>query len=536
MFLLAQGSTTLYKIDLSDGTATALTLPSGVTLSSTRKPRVAVLNQWVIVTNSPTQNLAIDAEGTVRVLIPRAPLHSPTIAAGSGTGLTGAYGFRESFIVTNTDGELLMESPLSPTAATFTLANQNASLSDIPISLDTISARRIYRTAAGGTAYFHLVDLDGNTNTTLQDNTTDATLALLPAQPSILTAPPGTLPGIRMKQIIEWKSRLWGIADDPALVDTVFFTETNKVYAWPNTAIAYPTGMDSAGIVAFAKRKNQLGLLKRNGLWQISGSSATTGISSDNLSISQIAFEKAGCSAPDSVVTINDRVYYLGKDGVYEWGERVDNISNDRVDKWFQSDTYFNRSRFGNAFAKYDEINHAYELHLANAGDSTENRWVTYYIDAKVWTGPHKTDLFTPTHACHGVDENMLPIALVGASNGVIYQANASTYRDGAATAIDMDCYTPFFSANAPDIHHVWLQPSILTKIEAAGTLSLTPYVGRLDASAGTAISHDLTLGRERLTRLGTGPMFRFRIRQNTVNQSATIYGVEVPFLERGRR
>ena len=46
-FLLTQAGSTLYKVNLSSGTATALTLPTGVTLSTTRKPKFALLNQWV---------------------------------------------------------------------------------------------------------------------------------------------------------------------------------------------------------------------------------------------------------------------------------------------------------------------------------------------------------------------------------------------------------------------------------------------------------------------------------------------------------
>ena len=344
--LFTQGGSSLYKMNLSDGTTETLTLPSGVTLSTTNKPRFAVLNQWVVMVNSPTRNLVIDPEGTVRPLVPKAPTHPPLAAAGSSTGLTGAYLYKASFIVTNSDGELLLESPLSPSSISLTAANTDISLSDVPLSLDTISSRRLYRTVAFGSAYFHLMDLEGNIETATLDATTDAKLKTLPVQPS-LSSPPGTLPGIRFKNIIEWKSRLWAVADDPTLIDTVYISDTNKVYAWNNTVIAYPTGMDSQGIIAFAKRKNQLGLLKRDGVWQISGSSSSTGISVANITVSQIAFGKTGCVAPDSVVAINDRVFWLGKDGVYEWsGDSVRSVTNDTVAPWFQSDTYFNRSRF----------------------------------------------------------------------------------------------------------------------------------------------------------------------------------------------
>lgn len=540
-FLLAQGGASLYKVDVASGVATALTLPTGVTLSTTRKPKFALLNQWVVMVNSPSRNLVIDPEGTVRPLVPRAPVHGPTMAAGGGTGLTGAYVYWDSFVVKNSDDELLLESPLSPPSASVTLSNQNASLTDIDKSLDTITARRIYRTLTGGTSTsqkYRLLDLEGNSATALIEGVLDTTLSLLPTQSNILVAPPGTLAGARLKNIIEWKSRLWAITDDPDLADSVFVCETNKVYAWPNQLVAYPTGQDKDGLVGFAPRQNELGLLKRTGLWKVNASASGTGIALTNASLNQIAFETAGCISADTIVAVRDRVYWLGRDGVYEWGpDGVVNITNETVGPWFKSGTYFNRARFANAFARYNELRNQYELHLAANGSSVEDRWVSFNLSNRKWYGPHKTGALTPTSGAHLIDADGLPVTLVGGSDGVIYTGNSANLRDGAATAIDMDCYSPWHSADAPNIEHFWGQLSMLTKVEAAGTLSITPYVGRLNAAAGTAISHDLTLGRELLRRLGDGALMRLRVRKNTVNQGATIYGYEVePVFENGKR
>lgn len=530
-FFLVQGGSTLYKVDPTTGTATGLTLPTGVTLDATRKPRFAVLNQWVAIVNSPTRNLIVDPEGVVRVMTPRQPSSPPTVAAGSGTGLTGAYLVRESFVVLGTDGTLYTESPLSSPSTSVTVSNKDLSVTQAAISTDTITLRRLYRTSAGGTLYYRWLDLDGNTVTSFVNNLSDAGLALLPAMASTLVAPAGTLPGTRMKQIASWRGRLWGVADDPALVDTIVYSEDNKVYAWPNSLNAYPIGQDSEGVVAFAPRRNQLGVLKRNGVWQI------TGTSSSNFAIIQIAVGNGGCVAPDSVCVINDKVYWLGKDGVYAWSdEGIVCISDEAVSPWFQGDTYFNRNRFANAFAKYNMILGQYELHLAAAGASTENRWVVYNVANKKWYGPNKTDLFTPSHAAYGEDANNLPITLVGGTDGIVYTGNASTLRDGASTAIDMDVMGPFHNADAPDIKHYWGELSMISKIESGGTLTITPYIGRLDASAGTAISHSLTTGRERLRRLGVGDMARLRFQNSTVNQNVTIYGYELPWYEVGRR
>ncbi len=77
----------------------------------------------------------------------------------------------------------------------------------------------------------------------------------------------------------------------------------------------------------------------------------------------------------------------------------------------------------------------------------------------------------------------------------------------------------------------------MLTRVESSGALTVTPKVGRLDASAQAAISHSLITGRERLRILGNGPLVQLRMRHNTVNLSATIHGYEIdPVFENGRR
>lgn len=537
-FLLAQGGPTLYKVDTATGTATALTLPTGVTLATSRKPKFAILDQWVIMVNSPSRNLAINAEGTVRVLVPEPPVHGPDVNAGTGTGLTGTWRWKVSFALKDSDGNILMESPLSDYYREVTLSNQDAAIGDIPISPDG-AFRRIYRTLSGGTeVYYHLLDIDDNTTGTVNDATTDASLELLPVAATNLVAPPGTVPGVRLKAIVEWKSRAWAIANEPSLVDSIFVTETNKIYAWPHKLVAHPTGVDKEGVIGFAVRRNQLGFLKRNGLWMVSSQSGATGIDIDRLTVNQIAPDKAGCIAEDSILTINDRVYWLGRDGVYEWSdEGVRNMSNETVAPWFQTGTYFNRSRFANAFARYNELRNHYELHLAAAGSSVEDRWVSFNLGTRQWFGPHRTGAFTPSHAAHLVDADGLPITLVGGTDGVIYTGNSANLRDGAATAIDMDCIGPWHTGKDPDVEHYWGQLSLLTRVESAGTLTITPTVGRLDTVAGTAFTHDLTLGRELLERLGDGAICRLQFRKNIVNQGATIYGYEIdPVFAVGRR
>ena len=534
---LAQAGNKLYKIDPSTGTPTELTLPTGVTLSTTRKPRFAVLGQWVVMVNSPSRNLAIDPEGTVRVLIPRAPLSSPILSA-SGTGLTGSYSCRASFIVTGADGEVLMESSLAPISNTVSLTNEGILATGVPVSEDDIDAVRLYRNASGGTTYYKWIDKDGNEGGNIIDNLADASLSLLPAETGILISLPGTIEGTYLREITAWQNRLWAIDNDIYRRDYVYYTEAGIVYKWPNTLVAHPVGQDEHGVLGFLPRKNELGLLKRDGVWQVTGTSST------NYRVVQIAGGDArlpgrgGCVSTSSAIVVDNTGYWLSKDGIYEWSDSgINNISRDQVDPWFTTDTYFNRSRFPNSFVTFNAVKDVIYWHLAAAGSSAEDRWIGYDRRNRSWFGPHKSGLSVNwTSTCLTEDNNDLPLVLFGGDDGIVYSANRSARTDGSSTAIDFDVYGKFHDGNAPDIDHFWGELSILSKIESGGTLTITPYLGRLNASAGTAISHTLTTGRERLRRLGTGALARLRFSEATNAQDVTIFGYELPFHELGRR
>jgi hypothetical protein len=537
-FYLAQAGNKLYSVNQATGVGTELTLPTGVTLSTTRKPRFALLGETMVMVNSPSRNLAIDPDGTVRVLVPAPPMQPPVLSTQS-TGLTGSYTVRCSFIVLGRDNILLSESPLSPVSNTLSVTNQGILMTGIPVSKDSISGVRVYRTTNGGSDYYQWVDKDGNIGGNLFDNLADASLTLLPTDPGTLLTPPGTVEGTRLKHIIEWQNRLWAADDDIERRDYVYYTEVNSSFKWPNTLVAQPRGTDKEGIIGFIPRKNELGLVKRDGVWQIVGTGPT------NYRVVQIAGGDkrapgfGGCVATDSCIVVDNVGYWLGKDGIYEWSDRgIQNITKDKVNAWMTTDTYFNRSRFPYAFAGYNSQQDMVYFFLAAAASSAEDRWIGWSRRYQAWYGPHKTGLFTPNATMLVEDSNNLPTLLVGGTNGVLYKANRATRTDGAATAIDMDVYGKAHDEKTPDIKKLWGQMSMMTKVQASGSLTITPLIGDdVDTLvAETAMTHDLTTGRERLDRPGVGEVMQLRFQQATNAVDTTLLGYEVPNHELGRR
>lgn len=529
-YIVAAGGS-LYRMDTS-GTATALTLPTGVSLDTTKVARMAVLDRKVVVVNAPNRSVWIDASGTVRTLGLAAPV-SPFVLSGVTSGtLSGTYKGRYSYVIKDANSNaLLQESPMSPLSAAVTISSKLLLASGVVASPDTVSARRLYRTVTGGTVMFPWGDLDGNTSTTFGDQLPDASLSLVSA-PDDLGNAPGMHIGSRMTLIVEWKGFLWGVGDQD--VDVLRRSASGLIYAWPasGTYNIEPVKANEFGITGLIRRRDELGIGKRDIMWKIVGSDP------DNFEIVKVRDSKGrGIYAPDSVVVIDDIGYYLGGDGVYTWGpEGIKSISDERVRNWFATDTYFNRAQYPNAVGKYNSKYHGYELHLAAAGSSNLDRWVFYDIARKRWWGPHKTDAFTPTWGSEIIDSNGLVIPVMGSSDGFVWKQNQTGFVDGTDD-IALDLITAFHNGSTPDIEKLWGQPSFLTKIEAAaGNLTAAVKLGGLDASSAFSLSADLRNGRERFRVLGKGRLLNLQLTETTASQGCELYGYEIPYHELGRR
>ena len=523
-FYIVQGGDTLKKMTTA-GTLSSLLLPDTVTVNSAKRLRGAALGNTVVLVNSPSENLSVDTYDTVRPLALRPPGTKVTVGTAAGGTLTGDYTVKETYILRNPNGEIVAESDFGPVSSEVSPSSQyvtvvpTISLQDVRGSL----ARKLYRTTTGGSVYFPWFEADGNAALTFRDDLSDAGLSLI-AAPTDLGMPP------KFSNIVEWKERLWGVPEND--FDTLWQSAAGKGYAWPlsRTIVIPPKRDDDVGITGFIRRKDELGVGRRSKLFKIVGTSNT------NFS-RQTVTEQVGLWATDSSVTIHDIGYFLGNPlGVYTWGPGgVTNITDEKVKAWFATDTYFNRSEFDQAVGFYDPLQHAYVLLLAGAGGTTLNRWIQYNISTGTWWGPHKTGEFTPTGGTTIDNASGVRVPCMFASNGLLYVPQ-TTKTDGSSAAIDYELITNWLSGGTPDIFKTWLDPSVVTKIQASGTLSVTPRVGKLSASEGTTRSHDMTLGHQRLSIMGDGEFLQLRLQQATNAVDVVLYGVDVPFYENGRR
>jgi len=122
------------------------------------------------------------------------PSTAPTAAKTAGSGLaSGTYKYLTTFI--SQGGE----TTIGPSVTVTTSAGQQqVNLSAIPvgpssptlpgISTSSVTGRNIYRTQVGGSTFTLLTTLGDNTTTTYTDSTADATIATMPAPPTLNTS------------------------------------------------------------------------------------------------------------------------------------------------------------------------------------------------------------------------------------------------------------------------------------------------------------------------------------------------------------
>lgn len=521
------------------GVATAITLPTGITLYGASQPCRAVLfganTQFpvIVVVNGATHDFTIDTYGVARALALSPPIYAPVPSAGAGTGLTGVYKVAVSFKIKDANGMTIFESDQSPiSAATASLTNKSIRLDNIPVSGNgLVNARGLYRTTSGGSILYPWFDIDNNSDLFEDRDVADASLSILPAP--INGAPPD------FTCITRWKDRLWGI---PRMdVDKFRWSEERIYYSWPtvNEGTLPPAQSDIYGGVGFIPRRDQLGILRRDVFYVVLGDS------NDSFHRNKIA--DIGLVAPDSVVVNRDVGYFLGfSQGRYlvaSWtDDGVRPISELQVDAWFNTTTYFNQTTFSKARGRYNPDTDCYELLLSNVGSSNLDRWVAYSIRNGVWYGPHKTDSFTPTVT--GTDSDAQGtftslaggrLAVFGGSNGFLYRRDITTTNDdGTAVAFNVDL--PYLDADDNEQFKAWLDPTILARAEAGGTLLITPIVGEYGDAATPTYTHDLTKQRERLPRLGVGRYAQLNLQHSHTGEDVRLFQVLVPYFYLGRR
>jgi hypothetical protein len=112
------------------------------------------------------------------------PAAATTALAGTGAGVLGNGAYLYKVTLVNFYGKTLGGAASTAVTVVDYTTNGKVALSAIPVGAVGTTARDVYRTLVGGTAYKFLVTIGNNSTTTYEDNIADATIAGNAAPPS----------------------------------------------------------------------------------------------------------------------------------------------------------------------------------------------------------------------------------------------------------------------------------------------------------------------------------------------------------------
>ena len=407
-----------------------------------------------------------------------APTSAPTLAVGSGTGLTGDYNAKYTYVRKSGATVISESNPSDAAGSAQTLTNEDLKITWTASGDPQVTHVRLYRTLPGGTIYF--VDQDVSVGTvTVDSSTTDASLGTEVAtdhdRPPLGTVVAGPFYG-----------GVSFILKDNLL----YFSKSKQPEYWPTTNFIEvgPPQFPGKAIVEFG---GQPYVGTEDHLWFIQG---TSGTSFNPIPVRTLA----GASNQFGAVSVDgDGIYHAGRDGVYRYSAGRDlKITGGSFDPVFPS-----ADKFGvqtNGIAPVVNIQttwlHKFEnriyYHWGNGSAlviNLDNKRVAYYQWDERMTAPmtdHTNNRF-----------------YVSDASKYSRQVDDSSQETDAGTSIDCEVESKEFTL--PTLAHFpsWVKYD-------ADVSSATNAIGRLILDGAVHQKHTLTGVRKtnrRLVEVGNG-------------------------------
>lgn len=387
---------------------TSLTIPAGITALPTR-PVFTMFpgsNKRVLISGMFSPGAVVLEDSSVNMPGLPNPTAPPTIAAGSGTGLTGTYIGYVTF-AHKINGVIVAESNPSPGSNSLALVNQDRSWSGIPTTCPNPRAThvRLYVSVAGADAKFAAEYAIGSATAT--ENIADA--SLLETISENRGVPPFTYYSEGYHDRVFY-------AGDPQFPDRVWFSELNEPESVAATNFV-PTRSGEA-VTGLKMVRDQLLVTCQNCAYVIRGWDET-----------DIQMEKVspsiGCVASHSLVNFDETAIFLSHQGLYAYNGAMVPLMENSLRDYFRTDYNDNKSLYNDSFGIIDRETKVYKLLVPKA---TGFAYVAYYPPfiggREPWYG---FDVRTRKDYTAGVIDGLL---YTGSTDGYIRQENVADDGD----------------------------------------------------------------------------------------------------------
>ena len=352
-----------------------------------------------------------------------APTTAPTIAAGDGSGLTGDYNVKYTFL--RKEGSVIVyESNFSPTATSAVeLSDEDLDVTGIEVPSDSqITHIRIYRTTAGGSLYYKETDITaGTTSVTLDDSDATITLNSLEHDNNHNRPPLGThcAGPFFNGYIFVLKDNLlhWCLAQRPEYFPLNYYVEISEPQD-PGQAIVDYNGM----VFVFTREK----------IVQLQGSG-----SNSFYPITLEAFTGTYSSSCVHVIP-NRGIFHLGKDGIYLFSGR-DNKALPELDPIFDQ-----TSTDGLPNLDVSKISYCWmeslgsSLFFAYPSTSATSNYPDVVVRIDTTTGKVSRFDYTGVFSASLLDKTNRRL-YTGDSSGYVWQLETGSTDNGTAISIEVE-------------------------------------------------------------------------------------------------
>lgn len=335
------------KIYTDDGT-TRTEIKSGMTAGHYYS--FDSLDDFCWIVNGQDTTLKYDGTSVTNASIATPVVGTFAAAVGAAGVLTGTYLYLVTYYVSATGQE---SQPFTlASAPSASPASQRVDLSNIPISSDSqVTARRIYRTTAGGSIYnAQLLTMIGdNTTTTYEDNIADDNLGAL------INLDHDPMP--ILTKIVIYQGRAFGFTNNSS---RLYFSKLFNVWYWPQGLIDLsedarlfyididPDDGDCLTNFVTYGGTNAL-ILKNNRVYRLTGYDET------DYDVDEIKTEtRTGCSSKRGAVVVGGMCHFVDNNGWHVTnGYQIDYEIGAPIDGFFDPDNEDTNVKVN--FGKLDE-------------------------------------------------------------------------------------------------------------------------------------------------------------------------------------
>ena len=362
------------------------------------------------------------------------PKCTAVLGSGAGSLSNGAYSYKITFVTASGEST---GGTVSDTVTVIAYGtNGKINLSNIPLGLSACTARKIYRTKAGGTTYYLVTTITDNTTTSYIDNTADSALTSTISDEtddeSLAFLPTDWVTGFPshfMMHTINNQQRMWawGCEGYP-----------NRLYASANGEEDFS---DTNVIVISLTCPKIIGMVESFGKLLVFSQEQTFIVDASALTVSNWGFQsaiwKGGAANHNLIVKTPTDVMVMSPEGNIfsiaaseKYGDyEIASLSKPVfINEWIKNN--IDLTKLENFFAKYDPEIRAVKIFMVPLGETSPTLCLVYFIDKslKGWS-KHTFDVSHNCSAVIKVSEENWKI-YTGGGDGKIYQLESLTLRD----------------------------------------------------------------------------------------------------------